>query len=285
MQAWKPPFFLFRAGREKAVNKSYRNDPLDDKIRPRRMLIKHTLSGTGTLYVGRKRKLLTPGSILVIERSGPYTYCYESDGQPWCFEYVSIGYESEDFILPQPLRDDPVYQLTPGDELSQLLNELINTRLLPNYEDKLMHSALAYRFFLLYVSIRIRNRAGILPEAVVKLKNMLDNGFDSISSIRDCCQMLGYSTEALTRLFSQSYTISPGRYLRDLRLRHSCDLLSEGDLSVKETAFACGFNSENYFCRLFHQVFGITPGAFSRNPDPLLPEKLSGSKFLTQVKP
>jgi AraC-like DNA-binding protein len=37
-------------------------------------------------------------------------------------------------------------------------------------------------------------------------------------------------------------------------------LLSETALSVKEIAFRSGFESEQYFCRLFRRKTGVSPG-------------------------
>jgi len=42
------------------------------------------------------------------------------------------------------------------------------------------------------------------------------------------------------------------------------ELLRSTTLSVKEIGYECGFNDEQYFCRLFKQQTGSTPSDFRR---------------------
>ncbi len=268
---WHPPFFLYRAGRDKIDSVAYRNGPLE--LVPHRLLIKHTLSGNGTIYIKNRRQTLGAGDVFVIERTGPYVYCYEGDGEPWEFEFVSIGFDSPVNILPEVLRDNPVFSITDQPELGGLLKELIASRLVDDYQPNLMHSALAYSFFLAWVNIRLQDSHPV-PAKVEQLRELLDTGVNKNLKITEYCRMLGYSTEALTRQFSHAYNISPGKYLQLVKLRIACKLLRRNRQSIKEIAFACGFGSQNYFCRLFRQIIGVTPGEYRKNPDPLLAEML-----------
>ena len=268
---WHPPFFLYGAGRDKINSPAYRNGP--QELAPRRLLIKHTLSGSGTIYIKNRRQTLNAGDIFVIERTGPYIYCYEGEGEPWEFEFVSIGFDSPINILPEELRHNPVFSITAQPELGGLLKELIATRLVDDYQPNMMHSALAYSFFLAYVNIRMQD-SNPIPVKVEQLRKLLEGGVNKNLTIAEYCRILGYSTEALTRQFSASYAISPGKYLQLVRLRLACELLRRNRRSIKEIAFDCGFGSQNYFGRLFRQTLGITPGVYRKNPDPLLAEML-----------
>jgi AraC-like DNA-binding protein len=270
---WQPPFFLYGAGRDMVVNREYRNNPLKKNVMPRRLLIKRTLSGQGVLYIGKRRELLLPGDIFIIERTGPYMYCYESEGEPWKFEYVSIGFNSPANILPEKLQLNPIFNINGQAELESLLGELIATRIVSDYQPNLMHSALAYSFFLAYVNIRMQADYPV-PDKIRKLKQILDRGTDKDLTITACCRYLGGSTEAMTRAFTAAYGISPGKYLQLSRLRLACELLRGDNKSIKEIAFACGFGSQNYFSRLFRKIVGVTPGEYRKNPDPLLSEML-----------
>lgn len=270
---WQPPFFLYGAGRDVVTSPIYRHRPLERHVMPRRLLIKHTLSGHGVLYIGKRREILRAGDIFVVERTGPYIYCYESDGGSWEFEYVSIGFSSPANILPQELRLKPVFNISGQAELKLLLGELIATRIVSDYQPNLMHSALAYSFFLAYVNIRMQADYPV-PEKIRQLKQLLVSDTCKKLTINGCCHALGGSTEAMTRAFTAAYGISPGKYLQVARLRLACELLRDGNKNIKEIAFSCGFSSQNYFSRVFRQVIGISPGAYRKNPDPLLTEML-----------
>jgi len=58
---------------------------------------------------------------------------------------------------------------------------------------------------------------------------------------------------------------SPDQMIIDERLKLAKKLLIEEQLSVKETAYAVGFSSANYFIRIFKEYEHLTPRQFVRN--------------------
>lgn len=70
------------------------------------------------------------------------------------------------------------------------------------------------------------------------------------------------SASQLRRLFQETLGVSPLRYITELRLALAKNLLRHECLPVGETAARCGFSSEFYFSRLFHQRMGMPPSAF-----------------------
>jgi len=71
---------------------------------------------------------------------------------------------------------------------------------------------------------------------------------------------LGYS---LYRKKFKEYTgVSPARYLIQLRINKAKDLLITSGLSLKEIAHSLGFETTDYFFRLFRQKTGFTPSEF-----------------------
>ena len=63
----------------------------------------------------------------------------------------------------------------------------------------------------------------------------------------------------LRKLFSQYLNLSPVDYLNQIRINKAIELLRNTEMSIKEVCFACGFQSPQYFSRLFKQQMGITP--------------------------
>jgi AraC-like DNA-binding protein len=233
----------------------------------RRILIKHTISGTGVVYAKGKRFLVPAGMIFVIERPGPYLYCYEEGPAPWEFEYVSISFTNPGGLLPEKLRRNPVFSLAGQSELKAELKELIELRNREDYKQELIHSAKAYHFFLSYITQRLKETSYPLP--ALKLKNFLDENYKKEISIKKLCREQGYSHEAMTRLFSKTYGMPPSQYLQDIRLKKASSLLEEGKLSIKEITEATGFASQSYFARLFKMRLKTTPTEYRDNPDPL----------------
>lgn len=264
-ETWSPPFSLHAAGRGAARERTYHND-VSVSEGPRRLLLKHTLSGKGVLRVGDKRFELCVGDIFVIERPGPYTYFFEGGAEPWRFEYVSMVFNQENGILPEALRLNPVCSIAGHDAFLDQLRNIIKLRICDDYQLELYHSSLAYELFLSYIAMR-NGMSESIPHAIRELKKMISNHFAEDRSIGEYTKKIGYSQEAATRLFKTHYGTSPGQYALNLRLAKARELLMENTMSVKEVSYACGFNSQNYLSRAFKRKFNITPRRYRSNPD------------------
>ncbi len=72
----------------------------------------------------------------------------------------------------------------------------------------------------------------------------------------------GFSPVYIRDLFKSRFGKTPRQYRTDLRFEKARRLLREG-LSVKETAWACGFSDELYFSRAFRKREGMPPGRFA----------------------
>lgn len=76
--------------------------------------------------------------------------------------------------------------------------------------------------------------------------------------------LLGVHRGSLSQAFSTSYGITASHYITTCRIRWAADLLVKSQLSIKEIAADSGFNSHEYFSRVFLTQTGYTPGAFRR---------------------
>ena len=84
--------------------------------------------------------------------------------------------------------------------------------------------------------------------------------------IRDIASYAHCSIRNLYRLFARSAGCTPGEYVIQLRVSKASNLLLNSQLNISEIAFLCGFNDGNYFSKKFHELTGITPGNFRRDP-------------------
>jgi AraC-like DNA-binding protein len=69
----------------------------------------------------------------------------------------------------------------------------------------------------------------------------------------------GLSPRHFSRLFNESYGVSPIHYLIRIRLRKACALLENTDDSVIDVSLECGFQDSNHFSRQFRQTLGLSP--------------------------
>lgn len=69
----------------------------------------------------------------------------------------------------------------------------------------------------------------------------------------------GISERYLRALFSQHLNLSPLDYLNQIRIDKAIELLRNTEMSIKEICFQCGFQSPQYFSRIFKRQIGISP--------------------------
>lgn len=81
--------------------------------------------------------------------------------------------------------------------------------------------------------------------------------------IAELCRVAGMSKSSFYRAFSEEYGITPVQLILEERLKYAKQLICDNsDLSIKEVAYASGFNDPNYFARAFRKQEGITPSFY-----------------------
>ena len=58
-------------------------------------------------------------------------------------------------------------------------------------------------------------------------------------------------------------------YLTQVRLEHAKNMLKEGNMSIKEVAYATGFHSQSYFSKIFKKYTGTSPSEYQEQGGPL----------------
>lgn len=99
---------------------------------------------------------------------------------------------------------------------------------------------------------------GLVQDVVFQIHDRLD-GKISVAAMARSCQV---TPQHLIRVFKAALGETPVEYMNRLRIERATHLLTTSSLSVKEVAAACGFQSAQYFIRIFRRVYGCTPGQF-----------------------
>jgi len=81
-------------------------------------------------------------------------------------------------------------------------------------------------------------------------------------SVEELAGQLFVSKDYLRHLFRDFASQSPIQHIIHARIEKARDLLSRNNLSIKEVASDCGFESVYYFSRLFRKVTGLPPSSY-----------------------
>ncbi len=87
-------------------------------------------------------------------------------------------------------------------------------------------------------------------------------------TLADLAQHLKLSTSRTSHVVNELFQCSFAKLLHQEQIKMAKKLLSDGSLSLREVANACGFQNEFYFSRIFKRYNGIAPGKFrKRRPE------------------
>ena len=78
-------------------------------------------------------------------------------------------------------------------------------------------------------------------------------------SIKEIAEQSFVSEVYFRKLFKKEFNISPQKYINNLRLNHSIDLMQTDYYSLKEIASKVGFSDYRYFLTQFKKFTGLSP--------------------------
>ena len=86
--------------------------------------------------------------------------------------------------------------------------------------------------------------------------------YGSPITLESVAQQVGLSPSYFSTLFRKTVGTGFREHLNRIRVEESRRLLTSTDYSLTDIAVAVGFADQSYFCKIFRQVVGITPGRF-----------------------
>jgi len=93
------------------------------------------------------------------------------------------------------------------------------------------------------------------------LNRMIESEFNGDTLANELC----ISRMGLHRKFKALTGQSTGEFIRNIRLKKACELLSLQNKNISEVCYDVGFNSPSYFTTCFTEVYKITPSEFAKS--------------------
>ena len=83
-------------------------------------------------------------------------------------------------------------------------------------------------------------------------------------TIADICQHFSLSRSSLQLLFKSTVNQPPKKFISDMKLERSCQLLRENKYTVSEIALKLGYSSIHYFSNAFNQKYHVSPSEYAK---------------------
>lgn len=81
-------------------------------------------------------------------------------------------------------------------------------------------------------------------------------------SVAELTQILGVSQPYLYKIFMKKCSVSPKRYIDNVKIQKAKALLAETDMQISEVAYSVGFENQLRFSAFFKQRTGMSPTDF-----------------------
>ena len=112
---------------------------------------------------------------------------------------------------------------------------------------------------------QLSNSANNENEIIRKAQQFIGNRVEQKLSVPMVAGGVDVSPSYLTALFHKHLQISPGEYIRRIKLQKSKQMIREGNLNFTEIASALQYSTVHHFSRQFKEKFGLTPTEYARS--------------------
>jgi AraC-like DNA-binding protein len=229
--------------------------------------LQHTVSGQGKLVFEGQRFDVLPGSTMLLYFPHKRNRYYLPEGKTWEFFFVCLyGTEAKRLFTELVRIAGPLVNLGPNSPAIEQAANIVDLVVRGLIGSPAVASNLAYTLCMQLYEEAVfqrgcRETKGFVPKVLEYCRQHLGDDID----IDDLARVAKMSRFHFSRRFREACGAPPAKFLADLRLDQAFRLVQEGELSVKEIAAQCGFNSPNYFCKTFRKRFGVSPGSVKRS--------------------
>ena len=152
------------------------------------------------------------------------------------------------------------------DEVERLMRSFCSSGALKSMTAMLRKKELLYRALgLIFGSESVLIAHGGFGGRIAEGVRLLEQTYLENLPISTFASASRVSVTHFRNLFQKQFSTSPLKYRIRLRIERARELLSEGDFTVAEAAYACGFENLGYFSRCYRRLIGQTPAQTKKN--------------------
>lgn len=235
-------------------------------------IIHFVFEGSGVVIRNNKNIVMRKGDCFLIEPNSHVKYKPLYD-DPWSYFWVEVSGELIKKICEKAefYQQDMHIHLKNFERIYLSLAEIFDeSKYLSNqHAETLRVVSVLFDVFSIIISEHhydVQNSGLSQKELQVrKIIDYINNNYTLPDiSIKKIADHFYFNPAYLTRIFKMYVSVSPMKYIIDLRMRKAVELLQKNNFSISQIAYALGYKNQFYFSKEFKRHFGVQPSKYCK---------------------
>ncbi|HJG07238.1 AraC family transcriptional regulator [Megamonas hypermegale] len=228
-------------------------------------LIQYTLKGEGTIKIDNIFYTLKPNDAFLIDIPSNSQYYLPKHSSFWEFIYLEFSYECLPFMRKIYQNNGPILKINISEKLIKQLFDIYTKALHNQIKTFFENTRIAYDLWINLTEYAL-NLSTAKMSKIDYVKRYIDQNYYKNELTLDLiADNIGISKYYMCKEFHKKYGISPGKYLREIRISNACRLLTTNDnYTLQKIAQSVGYSNDNYFGKVFKAEKGISPAKYKK---------------------
>ncbi len=228
-------------------------------------LIQYTLKGEGTIKIDNIFYTLKPNDAFLIDIPSNSQYYLPKHSSFWEFIYLEFSYECLPFMRKIYQNNGPILKINISEKLIKQLFDIYTKALHNQIKTFFENTRIAYDLWINLTEYAL-NLSTAKMSKIDYVKRYIDQNYYKNELTLDLiADNIGISKYYMCKEFHKKYGISPGKYLREIRISNACRLLTTNDnYTLQQIAQSVGYSNDNYFGKVFKAEKGISPAKYKK---------------------
>ena len=223
-------------------------------------IIHYIIRGKGYMISDGKRFELEEGYSFIIYPGRVVEYGPDADAT-WSYAWAGINSPLAGTVFQQfpYIYEDFICDKLPSEVIMPYFENIFE---IGNYTDNKTRNALVYAVLMRYYEKLPRRKVSREKDMLLNITDWIYDNFNKNKCTPSVLMKeFNVSNSSLYRLFKNNLGVSPEQYIQIYRIEQAKNML-KNNISIKETAFLCGFSDVLYFSRVFKKIVGVPPSSY-----------------------
>ena len=224
--------------------------------------------GRGLFHVDGITQNLNAGDAFIVPAE-KLCYARSDPDTPWSFYWIDFTGTRADQVMSQlrfTSKDQLVFRGLPVEDYESVFHRGI---MLSGSRNSNYFFAIGVLMDVLGliardIDMKDKDMDNTIYSLVYEIRHYIDMQYTKKLRVQEIADKYGVHPNYMSRLFKQTFGVTPKQYLQTLKLTKACDLLAQTDLPVSMVSASMSYPDQLAFSKAFHKAYGISPTEYRR---------------------